>query len=132
MCATYLYLFRTVRREGPGYIEMYHFTWGSVRKISVDINKDGLVDFEATYAGWATDRSADDAIASAVASSNCDGVLDVKIEYFEDGRRRSVIFDADGDDIAEVRDPVEGFRRMARRCKEWRRWVPDSSDLGTP
>ena len=132
LLAAYLYLFRTVSREDPGNIYTLHFRWGSLQKAGVDINKDGRVDIELSYAGWATDRSADDPISSAVASSNCDGIFDVMLEYSEEGHTTSLTFDADGDGINEVYDAAEGFRRMVARCEEWSRWAPDESDTESP
>lgn len=91
MLATYLYLFRTVRLEIPGHLLTYHFRWGSLQKVGVDLNKDGLVDFEGIFVGWATSRAVGDRLTDQVASSNCDGVFDVKIEYSEEGHRVSVV-----------------------------------------
>jgi hypothetical protein len=61
-------------------------------------------------------------LVSAMASSRCDGVFDVKINY-DDGRPLSLEFDADGDGVSELHEPLEGYQWMARKCKAWELWI---------
>lgn len=122
------FLFRDVRQETPSGTRVYAFEWGSLQEVRVDFNGDGVLDFQGRYQGWSIDRSSHDPLATAVASSRCDGVFDVEIEFSASGRPVSIRFEEDAEGT-KVYGPAEGFEVMARRCEVWRSWVPQSAAL---
>jgi hypothetical protein len=118
----YLYLFRSTKIDMGIWAYEYRREWGSVQEKQIDLNRDGVYDYVGRYKGYSLDRSAHDPLVSAMASSRCDGVFDVKINY-DDGRPLSLEFDADGDGVSELHEPLEGYQWMARKCKAWELWI---------
>lgn len=129
VAALAFYLFRTVTTPfGTSGRAYYHFRWGSLRIAEFDFNDDGLIEIRGKWAGWASDRFADETFVGAEASSRCDGDFDVHIEYAA-GR---IYLDANGDGVSECHSQVDGFRWMSERCDAWRTWVPYEEPSASP
>ena len=128
---SYLYLFREAAVVTPRRIRMtYHWRWGALREVEIDLNLDGLTDFRGVYPGWSPDRSVDDAYETGFASSKCDGTFDVRLEYGNGWDVRRILVDVDRDGEWETAlDLTAGVEFLVGGCEHWREWLPQEDRM---